>query len=95
MFASEIPEVRIVGLLENAISWVLRCNDARALMIIKQAKELCETEVSENNAMFLKARAEYNLSGVYRHLKQDDKALECAEKAMVLLFNAAPGEDSA
>ena len=92
---SEIPEVRVVGLLENAISWLLRCNDARALMIIKQAKELCETEVSENNAVFLKARAEYNLSRIYRHLKQDDKALECAEKAMVLLFNAAPGEDSA
>ena len=92
---SEIPEVRVVGLLEDAISWLLHCNDTKALMTIKQAKELCETEVSENNAVFLKARAEYNLSGIYRYLKQDDKALECAEKAMVLLFNAEPGEDSA
>ena len=92
---SEIPEVCVVGLLEDAISWLLHCNDTKTLMIIKQAKELCETEVSENNAVFLKARAEYNLSGIYRYLKQDDKALECAEKAMVLLFNAEPGEDSA
>ena len=91
---SEIPEVRVVGLLENAFSWVIRCNDAKVLESIDEAKELCETKVSENNAVFLKARAEYILSAMYRY-KQNDKALKCAEKAMVLLFNTEPGEDSA
>ena len=91
---SEIPEVRVVGLLENAFSWVVRCNDAKVLEIILKAKELCKKNVSENNAVFLEARAEYILSGLYRY-KQNDKAVKCAEKAMALLFNAEPGEDSA
>ena len=91
---SKIPKVCVAGLIEDAISWMLRCDDRKALTIISHAKELCETELSGSNAVFLKARAEYNLSGMYRY-KQDDKALECAEKAMVLLFNAEPGEDSA
>ena len=64
-------------------------------MIIKQAEELCENEVSGSNAVFLKARVKYIVSGFYRHLKQNEKALEYAEQAMVLLFNAEPGEDSA
>ena len=92
---SEIPEVRVAGLIEDAVSWVFRCDDTKALTIINYAKELCETELSGSNAVYLKARAEYNLSGMYRYVKQDDKAVKCAEKAMVLLFNAAPGEDSA
>ena len=92
---SEIPEVHVAGLIEDAISWMLRCADTKALMIISKAKELCKREVSGSNAAFLKARAEYNLSGMYRYVKQDDKAVKCAEKAMVLLFNAAPGEDTA
>ena len=92
---SEIPEVRVAGLIEDAISWVLRCDDTKALTIINHAKELCETELSGSDAVYLKARAEYNLSGMYRYVKQNDKAVKCAEKAMVLLFNAAPGEDSA
>ena len=91
---SKIPEVRVAGLIEDAVSWMLRCDDTKALMIISHAKELCKTELSGSNAVFLKARAEYNLSGMYRY-KQDDKAVKCAEKAMVLLFNAEPGEDSA
>ena len=91
---SKIPEVCVAGLIEDAISWMLRCDDTKALTIIRHAKELCETELSGSNAVFLKARAEYNLSGLYRY-KQDDKAVKCAEKAMVLLFNAEPGEDSA
>ena len=91
---SEIPEVRVVGLLENAFSWVVRCNDEKVLEIIDEAKELCETKVSKNNAVFLKARAKYILSGMYRY-EQNDKAVKCAEKAMALLFNAEPGEDSA
>ena len=91
---SKIPEVCVVGLLENAFSWVVRCNDTKVLKIIDEAKELCKTKLSGSNAVFLKARAEYILSGMYRY-KQNDKALECAEKAMALLFNAEPGEDSA
>ena len=92
---SEIPEVCVVGLLENAFSWVVRCNDEKVLEIIKKAKKkLRETKVSYNNAVFLKARAEYILSGMYRY-EQNDKAVKCAEKAMALLFNAEPGEDSA
>ena len=91
---SEIPEVRVVGLLKNAFSWVVRCNDTKVLMIIDEAKKLCKTELSGSNAVFLKARAEYILSGMYRY-KQNDKALEYAEKAMALLFNTEPGEDSA
>ena len=91
---SKIPEVCVAGLIEDAISWMLRCDDRKALTIISHAKELCEAELSGSNAVFLKARAEYNLSGLYRY-KKDDKAVECAEKAMVLLFNAEPGEDSA
>ena len=91
---SEIPEVRVVGLLENAFSWVVRCNNEKVLEIIDEAKELCETKVSKNNAVFLKARAKYILSGMYRY-EQNDKAVKCAEKAMALLFNAEPGEDSA
>ena len=92
---SEIPEVRVVGLLENAISWVFRCDDEKVLTFIKQAKKLCKKEVRGNNAVFLKARATYIESGFYRYLKQDKKALRYAEKAMALLFNAQPGEDSA
>ena len=92
---SEIPDVCVVGLLENAISWVFRCEDEKVFTIIKQAEELCEKEVSGSNAVFLKARAKYIVSGFYRHLKQNHKALEYAEQAMVLLFNAEPGEDSA
>ena len=91
---SEIPEVRVVGLLENAYSWVLHCNDTKVQKIIDEAKELCKTELSGSNAVFLKARAEYILSAMYRY-KQNDKALECAEKAMALLFNTERGEDSA
>ena len=59
---SEIPEVRVVGLLENAFSWVVRCNDEKVLEIIDKAKELCGTKVSKNNAVFLKARAKYILA---------------------------------
>ena len=92
---SEIPEVRVVGLLENAFSWVVRCDDTKVLKTIAEAKQLSETKVSENNAVFLKARAEYILSGMYRY-KQNDKALEyMLKKAMALLFNKEPGEDSA
>ena len=72
-------------LLENAISWVFRCEDEKVFTIIKQAEELCEKEVSGSNAVFLKARAKYIVSGFYRHLKQNDKALEYAEQAMVQL----------
>ena len=92
---SEIPEVRVVGLLENAFSWVVRLDQTKVLTIIKQVKELCETEVNGSNAVFLRARAELVVSVLCRYLKQDDKAVECATNAMVLLFNAEPGEDSA
>ena len=94
---SESPEVRVVGLLEEASSLALRnCIDGtKALTIISKAKELCKTQVSGSNATFLSARAENKLSGIYRYLKQNDKALECVEKAKVLLFNAEQGQDSA
>ena len=92
---SEIPEVRVVGLLENVIGMVFRCDDDRVLPTISQAKEVCRTEITGSNAHFLEARAEYILSGWYRYLKQEDKAQEHAKNAMVLLFNAEPGEDRA
>ena len=45
--------------------------------------------------MHLEARAEYILSGLYRYLKQYDKSVEHSKNAVVHLFNAEPGEDSA
>ena len=92
---SEIPEVRVVGLLENAISWLFRCDETKVLTIIKQVKELCETKVDGSNAVFLQGRAEIVVSVLYRYLNQNDKAVECATNAMALFFNAEPGEDSA
>ena len=92
---SEIPEVRVVGLLENAFSWVVRFDQTKVLTIIKQVKELCEMKVNGSNVVFLRARAELVVSVLYRYLKQDDKAVEYATNAMVLLFNAEPGQDSA
>ena len=93
---SEIPEVRVIGLLEDATSRLLHCCDeTKVLTIIKQVKELCETKVDGSNAVFLQGRAEVIVSVLYRYLKQDNKALECATNAMALLFNAEPGEDSA
>jgi len=92
---SEIPEVRVVGLLEDVIGMVFRCDDDRVLPTIRKAQEICKTKITGSNALFLEARAEYILSGWYRYLKQYDKAQEHAETAMVLLFNAEPGEDRA
>ena len=91
---SEIPEVRVIGLLEDAGSWALRSESARALSIISQAIKLCQTKVNETIAVFLEARAYSKLSAMYRYLKQYEKSLECATRSMELLFNAEPGEYS-
>ena len=92
---SEIPEIRAVGFLEDACSWVYRFNEQNVLSAIGQARKLCETKICGGNAIFLEARAEYILSGLYRYLKQYDKSVEHAKNAMVHLFNAEQGEDSA
>ena len=92
---SHIPELCVVGLLEEAASWVFHGDHNKVLMSIKTVKELCESRVSEANALFLVARAECIVSEMYRDIKQNDKALEHAEKAMLLLFNAELGEDHA
>ena len=92
---SETPEIRAVGFLEDACSWVYRFNEQNVLSAIGQARKLCETKICGGNAIFLEARAEYILSGLYRYLKQYDKSVEHARNAMVHLFNAEQGEDSA
>ena len=92
---SETPEIRAVGFLEDACSWVYRFNEQNVLSAIGQARKLCETKICGGNAIFLEARAEYILSGLYRYLKQYDKSVEHAKNAMVHLFNAEQGEDSA
>ena len=92
---SKIPEIRAVGFLEDACSWVYRFNEQRVLSAISQARKLCGTKICGGNAIFLEARAEYILSGLYRYLKQYEKSVEHAKNAMVHLFNAEQGEDSA
>ena len=90
-----IPEIRVVGLLEDACGWVYRFNEQKVLTAITQAKEICRTNICGGNAVHLEARAEYILSGLYRYLKQYDKLMEHSKNAVVHLFNAEPGEDSA
>ena len=92
---SEIPEIIAVGFLEDACSWVYRFNEQKVLSAISQARKLCGTKICGGNAIFLEARAEYILSGLYRYLKQYEKSVEHAKNAMVHLFNAEQGEDSA
>lgn len=92
---SEIPEIIAVGFLEDACSWVYRFNEQKVLSAIGQARKLCGTKICGGNAIFLEARAEYILSGLYRYLKQYEKSVEHAKNAMVHLFNAEQGEDSA
>lgn len=92
---STIPEICVVGLLEDACGWVYRFNEQKVLIAISQAKEICRTKICGGNAVHLEARAEYILSGLYRYLKHYHKSMEHSKNAVVHLFNAEPGEDSA
>jgi hypothetical protein len=87
-------ELRIVALLERAVSWVFRKQEVTVLGLVTEAKRLC-TEVNGDNATFLEGRCEYILSRLYRYLKQYDRAEEHIRKATYLLYMAEPGEDSA
>lgn len=86
--------LRVVALLERAVSWVFRRNEKLVLDLVAKARELC-TEVEGDNATFLEGRCEYILSRLYRYLQQYDKAQEHIHKATYILHMAEPGEDSA
>lgn len=86
--------LRVVALLERAVSWVFRRNEKHVLDLVADARKLC-TEVEGDNATFLDGRCEYILSRLYRYLQQYDKAQEHIRRATYILHMAEPGEDSA
>ena len=92
--ATPCYELRIVTLLEMAISWIFRQDKERALNLVSKAKKICKM-LSGNNSIFLQGRCEYVLSRLFRYLKVYKKARKHAERAKYILFNVEPGEDSA
>lgn len=86
--------LHVVALLEMAVSWIFRNEEAKVLHLVAQAKDLCK-EVEGDNATFLAGRCEYILSRLYRYLQQYDRAQEHVQKATYILHTVAPGEDLA
>lgn len=93
LIAGEISELRIVALLESAVSWIFRRDEDKVLSLVHDAKEACD-KISANNAVFLRGRCEYILSRLFRYLKDYEKAQAHVAKAKEHLFLAEPGEDT-
>ena len=90
---SEYPDVRVIGLLEKALSWIFRSNkDYPPVTCIEEAQLVCQS-VSGNNRSFLLGRCEYLLSLYFRYQKDYERARSHVEKARCYLFDVASGED--
>ena len=94
LFSGNVLEMRVVGLLESAVSWIFRKEATVVIRLVGEAKKLLK-KVNGDNNILLDGRSEYILSRLYRYLKDYDKAQQHVEKAMYLLRYAEPGEDSA
>ena len=93
LIAGEISDLKIVALLESAISWIFRRDEDKVITLVHDAMEGCKF-ISANNAKFLKGRGEYILSRHFRYLKDYEKAQTHVAKAKDHLFLAEPGEDT-
>ena len=93
LIAGEISDLKIVALLESAISWIFRREEDKVISLVHDAMEGCKS-ISANNAIFLKGRGEYILSRHFRYLKDYEKAQTHVAKAKDHLFLAEPGEDT-
>lgn len=86
-------DVRVIGLLEMALSWIFHSNkDYSPIRCIEEAQLVCQT-ITGNNKFFLLGRCEYLLSLHFRYQKDCDNAQKHIEKAKCYLFDVAPGED--
>lgn len=93
LISGEIPDLKVVALLESAVSWIFRRDKDKVLSLVSDARKVC-CKLSANNDKFLKGRCEYILSRLFRYLKDYDEAKVHIAKAKDLLFLAEPGEDT-
>lgn len=64
---SKQPDVRVIGLLEMALSWIFRSDkDYSPVHCIERAKVICQIIIG-NNKSFLLGRCEYLLSLYFRY----------------------------
>ena len=86
-------DVRVIGLLEMALSWIFRSDeDYSPVHCIERAQMVCQT-INGNNKSFLLGRCEYLLSLYFRYQGDFDTARRHIEKARYYLFDVASGED--
>lgn len=90
---SKQPDVRVIGLLEMALSWIFRSDkDYSPVHCIERAKVICQIIIG-NNKSFLLGRCEYLLSLYFRYEGDFDTARRHIEKARFHLFDVTSGED--
>eukprot|EP00118_Oscarella_pearsei_P018158 m.184535 g.184535 ORF g.184535 m.184535 type:complete len:478 (+) comp39325_c0_seq5:617-2050(+) len=89
------PELQVVVIFERAIGELYQKNLEKAQKLVKKGLLMCHTKVkSATNARALEGRAFYIDSGIKRHQKKHDKALQSLQWSQALLCDIAPGEDT-
>ena len=86
--------LKVVALLESAVSWVFRRREGKVVDLAAQAKDLI-AQVEGDNGIILEGRREYILSRLYRYLRDYDKAKKHIMKATYDLRMVEAGEDTA
>ena len=89
---SSVVEVKTIGHLELALSYVFRVSEKDVVDHVGKADVLCR-ELENSNRTFLSGRCKYILALLYYYLGDNVQAREYVGEAKEILFSVEVGED--
>ena len=87
---SSVLEVKVIGLLELALSYVFRVNEVQVVHHVGKAEHLC-MKIENSHRTFLSGRCKYLLALLYHYLVEPERAKRYIGEAKEILFSVEVG----